>query len=233
MCRFDCVCVLDLNNLTTAQLSRRALAIIKEQSAIDSVCFPETMNKMLIINAPTFFAATWRLIRGWLDPRTAAKIEVISSTAASHKRLLELVDEDQLPSDYGGKGEDTRVTLANQYEGEADRLETKMLYLRGHGSETIDIKAGETCEISVFTRSTAGALFTLTDADAKTHFLDNVEAKHTGNGDVDSERPTCIVLNEGSDKRVAGPVKLKIKADSHASRFSTHNFLLVFAFHKK
>lgn len=119
---------MDLNKLTTSQLTRRALAIIKEQAAIDSVCFPETMNKMLIVNAPTFFAATWRIIKGWLDPRTANKIEVISSKSAGEKRLLELVESVQLPSDYGGTGPNTAKTL--QDSGGGKRLVTKMLYLR-------------------------------------------------------------------------------------------------------
>jgi hypothetical protein len=128
--RFECFCILDLGGLTTAQLSSRSLAIVKEQAAIDSVCFPETMHKMIIVNAPTFFSATWRLIRGWLDPRTANKIEVISSKAAYAKRLLELIDPDQLPSDYGGTGTDTNKILQNSMQGDAERLDTRMMYIR-------------------------------------------------------------------------------------------------------
>jgi len=127
---FECFCILDLDKLTTSQLSSRSLAIIKEQSAIDSICFPETMNKMIIVNAPAFFAATWRLIRGWLDPRTATKIEVISNRAAGEKRLLELVDSEQLPCDYGGTGPHTNDVLMESYEGEANKLDCRMLYLR-------------------------------------------------------------------------------------------------------
>ena len=119
-----------MNKLTTSQLSRRALAIIKEQAAIDSVCFPETMYKMLIVNAPSYFAATWRLIKGWLDARTAAKIEVISSRSAMEKRLLEFVDADQLPSDYGGTGPDTNDSINEGITGDFCRLQTTMLYLR-------------------------------------------------------------------------------------------------------
>jgi hypothetical protein len=121
---------LDLNHLSISQLTRKTLAIIKEQAAIDSICFPETMSKMLIVNAPAFFPPTWRLIKSWLDPRTASKIEVISGKAACEKRLLELVDEDQLPSDYGGKGPDTNKTLMEDFGGGADRLSTTMMYLR-------------------------------------------------------------------------------------------------------
>ena len=126
---FECFCILDLNNLTTSQLSRRALAIIKEQAAIDSICFPETMNKMLIVNAPMFFPPTWRLIKGWLDPRTSSKIEVLSSKSSMEKRLLELVAAEQLPKDYGGKGPDTHDTIQEGY-GETGRIATKIMYLR-------------------------------------------------------------------------------------------------------
>lgn len=224
--RFECLCILDLNNLTTSQLSRRALAVVKEQSAIDSVCFPETMAKMVLLNAPTFFAATWRLIKGWLDPRTQAKIEVISSKAAGEKRLLELVDADQLPSDYGGTAQDTESILSESSGGTEKRLVTKMLYLRGHGSETIDVPANMSVQVTIITRSTTAAQFTMTDADSKEVLMkDPVKVQHPDEKDT---KPTHHVLNP--DKKIGGPIKLKVKADSSGSRFSTLNFLVVFAF---
>lgn len=113
-------------------MSKKALAIIKEQSAVDSLCFPETMSKMFILNAPRFFAASWRLIKGWLDPRTASKIEVCSHShkAQATEKLLEYIDKDQLPSDYGGTGPDTRETLRNQIHGECIKLHSEILHLR-------------------------------------------------------------------------------------------------------
>lgn len=186
------------------------------------------MNKMLIINAPLFFAATWSIIKGWLDPRTAAKIEVISYKSAVEKRLLELVDADQLPSDYGGRGEDTESILAKSYEGSAKRLVTKMLYLRGHGSETVEVMSGESCEVAVSTRSLDGATFSLTNAATKQIYLDDIEVKHLGSDD-DAEKPTMMTINE--KHRVEGPCTLKVKADSKASRFSTQNMLLIFSFY--
>jgi len=128
--RFQCFSILDLEGLTTSQLTSRALAIIKEQAAVDSLCFPETMSKMFIINCPMFFSASWRLIKGWLDPRTAAKIEVLSNKKEAERKLLELVDKDQLPSDYGGSGPDTKETLRNDIVGEASKLHTEMMYIR-------------------------------------------------------------------------------------------------------
>jgi hypothetical protein len=146
--KFECVCVLDLTNLTMAQLSQRALAIVKEQSAIDSLCFPETMNKMYIINGPRFFGATWSLIKGWLDPRTANKIEVISSRKAWEKALLDYVDEDQLPSDYGGKGPDTQETIEKEaFTGKLKHMHTEVIYLRY-------VIAGVDVDVDCFTKET-------------------------------------------------------------------------------
>jgi hypothetical protein len=128
--RFECFCVLDLEHLSTSQLGSRSLAIIKEQSFIDSLCFPETMSKMIIVNAPRFFAVTWQVIRGWLDARTAAKVEVISSRKASEKRLLELVDAEYLPSDSAGQGPNTQEIIDSVCTGGMTRLFQEVLYLR-------------------------------------------------------------------------------------------------------
>lgn len=225
--KFECFCVLDLDNLTTSQLSKRALTIVKEQASIDSLCFPETMSKMLIVNAPTFFAATWRIIKGWLDPRTASKIEVFSNRSKMEARLLEFIDAEELPSDYGGSGADTKVTMMNSLPGEFKRLSSKMFYIRGYGSETIEVGAGESLEVQVFTRSTTAAVFTLLKEDGKTPYGPSVEFKHTGSGG-DDEMPSKTVINP--DSAIVGPAKVKVKADSKGSRFSSIEFLVVFYF---
>jgi hypothetical protein len=100
-----------------------------------------------------------------------------------------------------------------------------------HGSEVIEVKAGETVEISVYTHSTSGAKFSLTDTDKKTP-LDGgvqVEVLHTGTEDP-LENPSSKKI---TTKPISGPINVKVKADSNASRFSTHNFLIVFHFGKK
>lgn len=91
----------------------------------------------------------------------------------------------------------------------------------------MDVGATESVQVSVFTRSTAGANFTCTDTDGtKEQLCNEVFVKHTGTDD-ENELPTSMVINTDLIK---GPLKLKVKADSQGSRFSTHNFLLVFSF---
>jgi len=128
--RFEAVSILDLSNLSVSQLGSRTLAIIKEQARIDSLCFPETMAKMVIVNAPTFFSATWSIIKGYIDARTASKVDVISSRTKWEKKLKELVDDDQLPSDYGGTGPSTVDTINNASPGDMKRLFSHCMYVR-------------------------------------------------------------------------------------------------------
>jgi len=128
---FETVSILDMSNLTVGQLNSRTLKIIKEQSTIDSLCFPETMNKTYLVNSPRFFSTTWKLIRGWLDARTDAKVEVLSDRKTWEKKLLDYIDEAQLPADYGGSGPITNDTMEKEgFVGSMKRLHTEVLYLR-------------------------------------------------------------------------------------------------------
>lgn len=102
------------------------------------------------------------------------------------------------------------------------------LAFSGHASEIIDVAAGEEVEIQVFTRSLPGGKFHITNADTKADLAPIVEVKHTGAGD-ETERPTHETI---TTERIKGPLKIKVKGDSNAGRFSRQNFLVVF-FHFK
>ena len=103
--RYEVVCILDLEGLTTSHLTKRALDIVKAQTEVDSLCFPETLRHLVIINAPGFFAMTWKLISKWIDARTVNKITILGNNRTKWMaKLRELVDPDQLPVDYGGTG---------------------------------------------------------------------------------------------------------------------------------
>lgn len=85
---------------------------------------------------------------------------------------------------------------------------------------------GEEVEVTVWTRSTAGAVFSITHAEQKhgAPYVENIEVRHGGTDDL-TEPPTSVTLTK---EHIKGPCKIKVKADSHAGRFSTHNFMVVF-----
>jgi hypothetical protein len=87
---------------------------------------------------------------------------------------------------------------------------------------------GEELEVSIFTRSVAGAKFTLQDATSKTAapWASDVEVKHSGNGEDPEESPTHKAI---TTTNIKGPASIKVKAESIGSRWSTQNFLVVFS----
>lgn len=98
----------------------------------------------------------------------------------------------------------------------------------GHGSEVVEIHPRENLEISVYTPSTAGAIFSVHDNDKKVPLVEHVMVKHTGTADV-TETPSSTMLTK---QPIVGPMTVKVKADSSASRFSTQNYLVVFTIKK-
>jgi len=220
--RFQCITVMDLENLGIAQINQRCLSIIKTQCAIDSLCFPETLDRFVIINAPRFFTATWSLVKGWLDARTVAKIEIISSKNAGEKRLKELIDEDQIPKNYGGTAESTADLLMKAAPEGCIRQKTELMSFRSSSHFKLDLEKGEKVDIVVYTRCCSGALFQVID-DKKTVVVDEVDVAHKGGSDVDKDKPTKTSIVVG----LAGPGKYKIKAVLKSSHFSSVHFFVV------
>ena len=65
--------------------------------------YPERMARAYVVNTPSFFATAWRMVKPLLDPRTAQKIRVLSNKKLTFEALKEIMDEDQIPVEYGGK----------------------------------------------------------------------------------------------------------------------------------
>ncbi len=67
--------------------------IIKMAIAILQGNYPDTLGKLLIVDAPMIFTAVWAIIRPWLDPITANKVQFIRRA-----HLEDFVDPSQIPS---------------------------------------------------------------------------------------------------------------------------------------
>jgi hypothetical protein len=66
--------------------------------------YPERMHKALVVNAPRWFSAVWKVVAPLLDPSTAQKIQIFSNRQDALAALLEELDGDQIPKDLGGEG---------------------------------------------------------------------------------------------------------------------------------
>ena len=188
----------------------------------------------MIVNAPRFFSATWSIIKGFIDQRTAGKVELFSNKAAAEKKLREIIDVSQIPQDYGGTGESTDALLAKEASkdsanGGRSRLVAEVLYVRSSVSFKISLHPDEEAELFVHTRSATGASFKVTDSAKKTDLLPKKTVMHSG-GKGENDQPTCMQLTSG---RISGGIEIKVKADSLRRSISAESYLLVANIFKK
>jgi hypothetical protein len=54
--------------------------------------YPDTLGKLLIVDSPMIFSACWAIIRPWLDPVTASKVQFIRRS-----QLEDFIDPSQIP----------------------------------------------------------------------------------------------------------------------------------------
>ena len=91
--------ILDLKGVGIGQFIS-VKSYVNEASAIGQNYYPETMGKFYIINAPWGFSTVWSVIKGWLDPVTAAKINVLGSSYKDE--LLKQIPAENLPAEFNG-----------------------------------------------------------------------------------------------------------------------------------
>jgi len=117
--------VVNILDLTGWKLAHRGLIPgLAAITRVDEDNYPETLGASIIINAPSVFPMIWNLVKGFLDPVVASKVEVLGS---DYKAVLleKYFDADQLPEEYGGESKfevptwDQSETLAKLREDEA------------------------------------------------------------------------------------------------------------------
>uniref|UniRef100_A0A7S1C136 CRAL-TRIO domain-containing protein n=1 Tax=Corethron hystrix TaxID=216773 RepID=A0A7S1C136_9STRA len=216
--RYQVVSILDLDGVSISMINSTVLGIIKRQAHVDSFCFPETLNRLIIVNAPYFFSVTWKIIKGWIDQRTASKIEIISSADKSKAtaRLLELVDEEKLVTDYGGSyaslielilnfENNMRSSKKDQF-AKIDRRLTHVMHMHSRAlSYSIPLNQGEAMDITILSQNgNAGeaiAAFEIVSPDGTQRCTEEYFTR-------DSQNPLTTELVLGKNIRGEGKVRL-------------------------
>ncbi len=207
--RYECMCILDLNGLTATKIGKRELNLTKVQAAIDSLCFPETLNRMVIVNAPGYFTFTWKIIKGWIDQRTSAKVEVIGTNKEKLlKKLSALIDPTKLPSDYGGSGISINDFLNNDMRRMAESRrqigselklveeDTNLVSFSSSVSKSIAVNSGQSVKICFLTRSIVGCNIIVKESNSD-KIMARINVVHSGSSEDDeNETPSRFDLED-------------------------------------
>ncbi|KAL8975912.1 MAG: hypothetical protein Q9205_007983, partial [Flavoplaca limonia] len=75
---------------------------MQDASQLATAHYPETLDRIFIIGAPSFFPTVWGWIKKWFDPITTSKIFILSQEQVK-PTLLAFMDVSSIPKKYGGE----------------------------------------------------------------------------------------------------------------------------------
>ncbi|RAK95858.1 SEC14 family lipid-binding protein [Aspergillus ibericus CBS 121593] len=90
--------------------------VVRDISALLTTCYPETIDKIFVGNAPFYFPKIWAFLKNFIDPVTAEKL-VITKSGDVYETLLKGMDHDVIPSQFGGGFQFTTGMLPDLDEG--------------------------------------------------------------------------------------------------------------------
>jgi len=121
---YKSIVIMDMADFGRKHLSSKFSDPIKAIIHIDQYYYPETLQKLFLINCPFVFRMMWAIIRPWLHPLTASRIEILGGSYLP--KLQELCDDDQIPVYLGGACKCCEnVPLEKQMTARLDKIKMK------------------------------------------------------------------------------------------------------------
>lgn len=102
---YKAIIVVDLTGFGTKHMGSKLRGPMKAMMHIDQHYYPESLHRMIVINAPWAFKMLWKIVRPWVHPLTQERIKF------GKEHLWDHVDPHQVPTWIeGGKGRDVPYT---------------------------------------------------------------------------------------------------------------------------
>jgi len=99
--------IMDVKGVGLSHFSGEVKRLLGLITKYDQDNYPEMLGHICVINAPWVFRTIWAVVRGYLDPRTQSKIEILDSNYLP--AVLKWVDKESLPDWLGGSSHGTLI----------------------------------------------------------------------------------------------------------------------------
>ncbi|CAK3966366.1 Hypothetical predicted protein [Lecanosticta acicola] len=93
--------IVDLNGVGFKQFWNLR-AHLQDSSRLATAHYPETLDRIFVVGAPSFFSTIWDFAKRWFDPITVQKISILNQTNTL-STLEKFVDIKNIPKKYGGQ----------------------------------------------------------------------------------------------------------------------------------
>ncbi|CCI49088.1 unnamed protein product [Albugo candida] len=94
--------VVDLQGISMADVGGEVFAYMKTLGQTVAEYNPERIFFMIVLNPPSWFSLIWKLVSPLVDPKTRERVQVLRGEKDIARGLLECIDEENLPQQYGG-----------------------------------------------------------------------------------------------------------------------------------
>jgi len=108
--------VMDIKNFHAKSLTAKYRELVRGIIGDESNLWPNTLEKMYIINAPWPFRFAWKIIQNFIHPITVAKIDILGGDYINE--MKKKIPLDQIPVKYGGTCE---LPIQYGYTADIDR----------------------------------------------------------------------------------------------------------------
>ncbi|DBA00808.1 TPA: hypothetical protein N0F65_004713 [Lagenidium giganteum] len=95
--------ILDMKGISMSDIGGDVFAFMKQLGQTVALYNPERMYQFFIVNPPSWFNLIWKLVSPLINAKTRERVQVLRGQKDVAKALLEFVDAENLPAEYGGK----------------------------------------------------------------------------------------------------------------------------------
>jgi len=96
------IVVLDVQGVRLHHVGGLRLEYLRACADIAQLNYPDRTSKYVVVNAPSWFAAVWRVVEPMLHPDTRGRIAIYRPGKPSRDGLLDLIEPHHVPECYGG-----------------------------------------------------------------------------------------------------------------------------------